>query len=75
LISNHRPSARRFPGEEKSLALLISIILFGIFCADIFLGAFTGTSFLNDVQEMLVLFATTIAFVVAVLRREKQSKQ
>ena len=57
------------------MALIIAILLFGVFCADVFLGALAGTSFLGDVQEMLMLFAATIAFVVAILRREKQAKE
>ncbi len=57
------------------MALLIAIVFFGVFCADVLIGAFKVASFLSDVQEMLVLFAATIAFVVAILRREKQAKE
>lgn len=50
--------------------LAASIIVFGVFFANVALGAFGGGAFLGDVGEMLVLFAASILFVVAILKRE-----
>lgn len=47
-----------------------SIIVFCIYFANVALGAFAGAAFLGDVGEMLVLFAASILFVVAILKRE-----
>ena len=38
------------------------------------MGAFAGMSFLSDVGEMLVLFAASILFVVAILQKEADRK-
>ena len=57
------------------MALWIAIVLFGAYVADVFIGATAGGSFLNDVQEMLVLFAASIAFVAAILRRERLARE
>ncbi len=56
------------------MALAIAAVLFAVFFFDVLIGALAGASMLNDVQEMLVLFASTIAFVVVILTRESQSK-
>jgi|GEM_PF-1862649 len=60
-------------GEEKRVALLISILLFAVFALDVVLGATSDAEFLSDVQAMLLLFATSIAFTVAILRREREA--
>lgn len=52
------------------MALLLSAVLFGLFALNVALGAAGRGSFFGDVAEMLVLFAASIAFVVAVIRRE-----
>ena len=57
------------------MMLAIAAVLFSVYVADVVLGALASTSFLTDVQEMLMLFAATIAFVAAILVRERQSKQ
>lgn len=54
------------------MALIISALIFGTFVLDVVLGALTGQSFLTDVQELLVVFVASIAFVVAILKREKE---
>ncbi len=54
--------------------LVAAAVLFAIFLVNVALGAFSGSPFLGDVGEMLMLFAASIAFVVAVLRREEASK-
>lgn len=56
------------------MALVIATVLFFGFFINVVYGATTGTQLLTDVQEMLVLFVASIAFVAAVLRREAQSK-
>lgn len=56
------------------MALLISGVLFAAFFGNVMLGAFSGSPILNDVQEMLLLFAASIAFVAAILKREAQAK-
>ncbi|WP_170476021.1 hypothetical protein [Ruegeria arenilitoris] len=50
--------------------LAASIIVFVIYFTNVALGAFAGDAFLGDVQEMLVLFAASILFVVAILKKE-----
>jgi len=54
--------------------LLASVIVFIIYFANVALGALTGTIFFGDVGEMLVLFAATILFVVAILQKETDRK-
>lgn len=50
--------------------LIASILVFIVYFTNVALGAFAGTAFLGDVGEMSVLFAATILFVVAILKRE-----
>lgn len=50
--------------------LTASIIVFAIYFTNVALGAFAGRAFLGDVGEMLVLFASTILFVIAILKIE-----
>lgn len=57
------------------MALAVSAVLFLIFATNVVMGSSTGTTFLGDVSEMLVLFAASIAFVAAILRREARAKE
>ena len=50
--------------------LAASAIVFVVYFANVALGAFAGRAFLGDVGEMLVLFAASILFVVAILKKE-----
>lgn len=50
--------------------LAASIAVFACFFANVALGAFANSAFLGDVGEMLVLFAASILFVIAILKRE-----
>lgn len=50
--------------------LVASAIVFAVYFSNVVMGAFGGNAFLGDVSEMLVLFAATILFVVAILKRE-----
>ncbi|MGC3940825.1 hypothetical protein ACOTTU_23740 [Roseobacter sp. EG26] len=50
--------------------LAASVAVFIVYFANVALGAFAGSAFLGDVGEMLVLFAASILFVVAILKKE-----
>ncbi|MCL3882915.1 hypothetical protein [Marivita sp. GX14005] len=50
--------------------LIAAILTFAVFFANVAMGAFTGTTFIGDLGEMLVLLAASIFFVVAILKRE-----
>lgn len=52
------------------MVLAASVVVFAIYFANVALGAFAGSAFLGDVGEMLVLFAASILFVVAILKKE-----
>jgi hypothetical protein len=54
--------------------LAASAIVFVVFFANVALGAFAGAAFLPDIGEMLVLFAASILFVVAILKKEADRK-
>ena len=55
--------------------LVASFLVFALFFLNVALGASAGIGFLSDVQEMLVLFAAAILFVVAILKKEADAKQ
>lgn len=59
---------------EAALFLVLSVGLFAVFAANVALGASGSTQYLGDVGEMLVLFAASIAFVIATLKREANEK-
>ena len=48
----------------------VSAALFLVFVSNVSLGAFWGRPFMGDVWEMLVLFLTSVTFVVGILLRE-----
>ncbi|UWQ15033.1 hypothetical protein K3556_03815 [Aliiroseovarius sp. M344] len=54
--------------------LVASVVVFAVFFANVALGAFAGSAFLGDIGEMLVLFAASILFVVAILKKEADQK-
>lgn len=54
--------------------IVISIVLFLAFLANVVAGAFGFAQVLGDTGEMLVLFAASLAFVVVTLQREAASK-
>lgn len=47
-----------------------ALIVFVIFFSNVALGAFADVSFLDDVEEMMVLFSASVMFVVAILEQE-----
>lgn len=56
----------------------IATALFAAYFLNVFLGAVTNGPVLNDILEMLVLAASTLFFVVAILKKEaavQDSKQ
>lgn len=56
------------------MSLAASLAAFLVYFANVALGAFAASAFLGDVGEMLVLFAASILFVVAILKREADHK-
>ncbi|MFV1443406.1 MULTISPECIES: hypothetical protein [unclassified Phaeobacter] len=54
--------------------LMASVCVFVVFFANVALGASGGGGFLGDVGEMVVLFAASILFVAAILKREADQK-
>ncbi|WP_027256518.1 MULTISPECIES: hypothetical protein [Leisingera] len=54
--------------------LFAAVAVFAVFFTNVALGAFGGGSFLSDVGEMVVLFAASILFVAAILKREADQK-
>lgn len=56
-------------------ALLAALLLFAIYFANVALGAFAQAAFLDDVAEMLTLFASSVAFVAGVLMREARRNE
>jgi hypothetical protein len=56
------------------MSLAVSSVLAAVFVLNVALGASGSGTFLSDLQEMLVLLAASIAFTVAILRREAQAR-
>ena len=52
------------------MPLIGATILFLVFAANVALGASSGSGFLSDVGEMLVLFGVAVLFVIAILKKE-----
>ncbi len=52
----------------------IAAVLFATFVGNVAWGALSSASPLNNVQEMLVLFAACCCFVIVVLQREAKEK-
>ncbi|GGX70769.1 hypothetical protein GCM10007385_44700 [Tateyamaria omphalii] len=56
------------------MALFASLAVFIVYFANVASGAFFDTVLFGDVGEMLVLFAATILFVIAILQKEAAQK-
>lgn len=54
--------------------LYASLIVFVVYFANVASGAFWDRIFFGDVGEMLILFAASILFVVAILKKEADRK-
>lgn len=55
--------------------LFASLIVFLIYFANVAAGAFWNTVYFGDVGEMLVLFAATLLFVIAILKKEADREE
>jgi hypothetical protein len=58
-----------------AVAIGISAILFLLFVANVVLGSTTGSPFLSDVAEMVLLFGGAVAFVAGILKRESDERK
>ena len=56
-------------------ALLCALLLFLLFFANVAMGAARMGAVLGDVGEMLMLFASALAFTIGVLQREAIEKK
>ena len=54
--------------------LIAAAAFFAVFIANVLAGAVLGASFLSDISEMLLLLATSVSFVVAILIRERDGQ-
>jgi hypothetical protein len=54
--------------------LIAAFVFFAIFALNVALGSYGASPFLGDVGEMLLLFAASVAFVIAVMKREAATK-
>ena len=55
--------------------LLIAAALFGVYVANVLLGALADAAILGKTGEALSLFAASIAFTVAILKRETAAQR
>lgn len=62
-------------GRRRDMPLIGAIILFAVFALNVGLGAFTGSAFMSDIAEMLVLIGTAVLFVVAIIQKEAAAKK
>ena len=59
--------------KDKIMSMGIAVILFAAYFLNVFLGAVISP-LIGDIPEMLVLVASTLFFVVAILNREAEAK-
>ncbi|MEO1701990.1 MAG: hypothetical protein AAFR71_08040 [Pseudomonadota bacterium] len=55
--------------------LIIAGLIFSIYVLNVLLGALASASFMGGVSEMIVLSIASVAFVVAILKRERDAQQ
>ncbi len=55
--------------------LALAAGFFGLYVANVVLGALLNAAVMGDVGEMLSLFAASIAFTVAILKRETEEQR
>lgn len=53
----------------------VSMGLFLLFVANVLKGSMSGTAFLGDVSEMLLLAAVSVSFVFAMLKAEHKKNE
>lgn len=52
--------------------LAFAAILFAVFLGNVVFASTGGAPFLDDVEELIVMMCSTVAFVVAILGSEKR---
>ena len=57
------------------MSLWGSLVLFLLFFGNVALGAFFNSAILGDVGELLMLGASSILFVIAILKKEAAEKE
>ena len=62
----------KLKGHEMHMK--IAVTLFAAYFLNVLLGAVTGSAILEDVGEMFVLMASTLFFVLAILKLEAIAK-
>ena len=55
--------------------LILAVACFGLYVANVVLGALANAAFMGDVAEMISLFIASIAFTVAILKRETAAQK
>lgn len=55
--------------KNGTSAFALALLLFAVFAINVAMGALRAGVFLNDVSEMLMLFAAVICFVVGIIAR------
>jgi hypothetical protein len=55
--------------------MAIAAILFSIYFLNVSMGAFGAGTFLGEIPEMLLLAASALVFVIAILGREAAAKE
>ena len=57
------------------MQLLLSMLLFAVFSANVGLGSYFNSAFMDDISEMLVLSGAAVLFVFAILKKEADAKK
>jgi hypothetical protein len=55
--------------------LVLAIVFFGVYTANVVMGAYANTPFVGGVGEMLFLLAASVAFVAGILKKEAADQQ
>ncbi|WP_421984213.1 hypothetical protein [Roseibium sp.] len=56
------------------MLLALAAVLFAAFVINVSIGSIGGTPLLGNVGEMILLFAVSISFTAAVLKREAKKR-
>lgn len=57
------------------MMLILAGVFIAAFTLNVSIGSITGTAFLGNVSEMLLLFAFAICFSAAVLKKEAEAQK
>lgn len=55
--------------------LALATLFFGLYVANVFMGALLDAAFIGDVAEMVMLLIASFFFTAAILKREANAKQ